>query len=91
MLIAQGLVVPEQAPDQPRNCAPLAGVAVRLTDAPGAKLVLQLVVQEIPVGVLVTEPLPATLTLSVFAAALTQVEAKPTREFWPLGSYLICM
>ena len=90
-LTEQELVVPEQPPDQPVNCAPLVGVAVRLTEVPGAKLVLQLAEQEIPLGELVTEPLPATLTLRVLAAAVTQVEAKPTLEFWPLGSYLICM
>lgn len=75
ILTAQGLVDPEQAPDQPMNCAPVVGVAVRLTVVPGAKLVLQFVVQEIPVGTLVTDPLPATLTLRVLAAAVTQVEA----------------
>ena len=74
-LTEQGLVVPAQAPDQPVNCAPLAGVAVKLTEVPGAKVLLQLAVHEIPVGALVTEPLPVTLTLKVFAAAVTQVEA----------------
>lgn len=90
-LTEQGLVVPVQAPDHPVNWAPLAGVAVRLTEVPGANVLLQLAVHEIPVGALVTEPLPETVTLRVLAAAVTQVEAKPTREFWPLGSYLICM
>lgn len=75
MLTEQGLLDPEQAPDQPINWEPLAGVAVRLTDVPGAKLVLQLVVHEIPEGALVTEPLPVTLTFKVLAAAVTQVEA----------------
>lgn len=91
MLTVHGLVTPVQAPDQPINWEPLAGVAVRLTLVPGAKLVLQFAVHEIPVGALATEPLPATLTLKVLAAAVTQVEAKPTLEFCPLGSYLICM
>jgi hypothetical protein len=51
--------VPEHAPDQPANVEFAPGVAARVTDVPALKVV--------PVGLLVTVPLPAPLveTLSV--------------------------
>jgi hypothetical protein len=55
--------VPKQAPDQPANVEFAPGVAVRVTDAPALKVV--------PVGLLVTVPLPAPLveTLNVYVTA----------------------
>src|SRR2546421_2892632 len=53
--------VPEQAPDQPANLEPRAGVAVSVTDLPTAKLWEQLAPQLMPAGELVTEPRPEPL------------------------------
>ena len=54
--------MPPQAPLQPLNFQPLAGVAVRVTCVPGAKFAPQLDGQLMPDGELVTVPLPVTLT-----------------------------
>jgi hypothetical protein len=56
------LLLPEQAPPQPWKVAPLAGVAVRVTEVPLAKLAEQVLPQLIPVGLELTAPLPVTLT-----------------------------
>lgn len=63
--------VPEQAPDQPANLDPAAGVAVSLTTVPKAKLWAQVAPHEIPGGLEVTEPEPEPVldTLSVMFAA----------------------
>src|SRR5437016_3870002 len=53
--------VPEQAPDQPVNCESGSGVAVRFTFVPGAKPAEQLEPQLIPLGLLVTVPVPDPL------------------------------
>ena len=50
--------VPEQAPDQPLNFAPAAGVALNETIVPELKEEAQLLPQLIPAGLLVTVPLP---------------------------------
>jgi len=57
--------VPLQAPPQPVKLQPAAGVGVRATCVPAAKLALHVVSQLIPAGELVTAPLPASLTVSV--------------------------
>ena len=59
--------VPLHAPPQPWNIQPLAGVAVRVTGVPELKLALQVELQSIPTGELVTLPPwpPATDTPSV--------------------------
>ena len=59
--------VPLQAPPQPVKVEPEAGVAVRLTTVPLAKLAEQVAPQEIPAGELVTVPVPVpvSVTLSV--------------------------
>ena len=61
--------VPEQLPDQPAKVDPLVGVAVSVTDVPEVKLAVQEKPQLIPLGLLVTVPLPVpdfeTLTLNV--------------------------
>jgi hypothetical protein len=49
--------VPDQAPDQPAKVAFAPAVAVRVTDVPALKVV--------PVGLLVTVPLPAPLLVIV--------------------------
>jgi hypothetical protein len=56
--------VPLHAPLQPVKLYSAAGVAVRLTRVPLAKLALQVLPQLIPLGLLVTVPLPAVVTLS---------------------------
>src|SRR5215208_1194657 len=50
--------VPEQSPDQPVKLSPDAGVAVRVTSVPSAKLAEQVAPQSIPAGLLVTVPPP---------------------------------
>ena len=52
------------APDQPMKTQPAEGVAVSATAVPAVKLAAQLDPQSIPPGVLVTEPVPAFVTVS---------------------------
>jgi hypothetical protein len=56
--------VPLQSPDHPTNVDPAAGVAVRVTEVPLLKIALHTEPQLIPGGLLVTVPLPETLTVS---------------------------
>ena len=65
--------VPVQAPDHPAKVEPEAGVAVRVTLDPVANEALHAVPQLMPVGLLVTVPLPvpARVTLSTGALAFT--------------------
>ena len=58
-----------QLPDQPANVEPAAGVAVKVTAVPLLKVVEQVLPQLIPVGLLVTlpVPVPARFTVSVYA------------------------
>jgi hypothetical protein len=58
----------EQEPvplQSPLNVDPAAGVAVRVTGVPGAKPALQVPGQDMPLGLLVTVPVPFTVTVSV--------------------------
>jgi hypothetical protein len=59
MMTAQ-LPVPLHAPLQPVNVEPFAGVAVKVTEEPCVKFILQEVLQLMPDGP-VTVPLPVTL------------------------------
>jgi len=59
--------VPVQAPLQPVNVEPVAGAAVRVTAAPLVNDAEQVLPQEMPVGVLVTVPLPAPALVTVSA------------------------
>lgn len=63
--------LPLQAPDQPVNTEPEAGVAARLTIVPEAKLAEHVVPQLSPAGELETlpEPVPASVTPSVKSGA----------------------
>jgi len=61
----QVLFFPEQAPLQPLKLDLLAGVAVRITDVPVLKSVVQSVPQLIPAGALVTVPVPVPALLTV--------------------------
>jgi len=58
--------VPEQAPLQPANVDPADAVAVRVTGVPLVKLALQVLGQAMPLGLLLTEPdpVPVSVTLS---------------------------
>jgi len=56
--------VPEQTPDHPTKTAPRPGVAVSTTVVPAANDALQVTPQSIPVGLLVTVPLPLAVTLN---------------------------
>jgi hypothetical protein len=62
--------VPLHAPLQPANVEPLAGVAMRDTELPCAKLALQVAPQLMPAGELATdpEPVPASETVSATCA-----------------------
>ena len=57
--------VPVQAPDHSANVEPEAGVAVRVTCVPLAKLALHVVPQLIPDGLLVMVPVPVPALCTV--------------------------
>ncbi len=60
--------VPEQAPDQPAKVLPVAGVAVSVTLVPCVKSAVSephVLPQLMPDGLLVTEPLPVPLLVTV--------------------------
>jgi hypothetical protein len=64
-MVNEQVLVPEQAPLQPVNTKPEAGVAVRVTAAPELKLPEQLdTVHVMPAGLLATEPEPDNVTLT---------------------------
>ena len=69
--------VPVQAPLQPANVDPPLPVAVRVTEVPPAKLAEQEPPQEIPLGMLITVPVPepvfVTVTVAVLVTALKMV------------------
>ena len=66
-IVITQLPVPLQAPPQPANTDPLAGVAVKVTTVPPVKLDEHPLPQLIPSGLLVTfpAPVPASDTVSV--------------------------
>ena len=57
--------VPLQSPLQPAKVEPTPGVAVKTTVLLGAKPALQIPGQDIPLGLLVTEPTPAPSIVTV--------------------------
>src|SRR5690242_4603598 len=57
-------VIPVHAPPNPENENPEAAVAESVTVVPGLNAALQEVGQLIPAGLLVTVPLPATVTVN---------------------------
>ena len=64
------LAVPLQPPpDQPMKFEPLSGIAVRVTTVPSTTEIEQDAPQLIPVGLLVTVPLPAPVLLTVRSKA----------------------
>ena len=63
MVTAHVGVVPVQAPPHPTNRRPLAGVAVRVTAVFRGYCALQVGLQLMPAGSLITVPCPCTLTL----------------------------
>ena len=65
VMLTTQLPTPLQAPPQPEKPQPSAGVAVNVTCVPPVKLALHVDGQLIPVGELVTVPLPVTLTDNV--------------------------
>ncbi len=80
----QVVEVPVHAPDHPEKVEFAAGVSVSVTLVPEARLVLQLVPQLIPDGLLVTVPVPvpdnATLKLKSLGAFGLKVAV--TEVFW---------
>lgn len=57
--------LPLQAPDHPANVEPELGTAVSVTEVPLAKLALHVVPQLMPVGLLVTVPVPVPASCTV--------------------------
>ena len=55
---------PVHAPPKPEKLKPAAGVGVIVRVVPGAKLAIQVDGQLIPVGLLLTVPVPDTATVS---------------------------
>ena len=72
-MVTEQVPVPVQAPLQPANMEPEAGLAVRVTAVPVLKLALQVPGQSIPLGLLVTvpDPVPARLTVRGWVLPLT--------------------
>ena len=70
--------MPVQAPDQPLNLEPVAGVAIKVTLVPKVKLCEQVEPQLIPAGLDATVPFPApalpTPSVSVRSAKLALTE-----------------
>lgn len=74
--------LPEQSPDQPAKVDPAAGVAVRTTLVPEAKVAEHVVPQLMPVGELATVPVPAppletVRVRSVFSAVYDATSVTP--------------
>ena len=61
-IITTQLPVPEQAPDQPSNDQPEAGLAVKVTEVPEAYVSEQSVPQLMPVPVTVPKPVLETVS-----------------------------
>ena len=59
--------VPEHPPLQPANVEPLAAVAPNVTEAPLAKLAVQVLPQLMPVGLEVTVPVPVPARVTASA------------------------
>src|SRR5262245_44171686 len=62
--------VPEQAPVQPAKVEPVFAAAVSCTTVPRLKSAVQIVPQFIPVGLLVTIPIPVPVSAIVRVATL---------------------
>ena len=62
--------VPEQAPVQPAKVEPVFATAVSCTGVPMLKPAVQVVPQLIPVGLLVTAPIPVPVSATVTVAPL---------------------
>jgi hypothetical protein len=73
LIVTEHEPVPEQAPVQPVNVDPAAGVAASDTEVPAANACEQLPGHEIPAGVLVTEPEPEPAADSVNVCVSTVV------------------
>ena len=58
MLTVQLLALPEQEPTQPAKVLPVAACAVKVTEELAAKLPEHVLPQSMPLGELVTVPLP---------------------------------
>jgi hypothetical protein len=69
--------VPVQAPLQPVNVLPAAGVAVSVTDVPELYVALHVAPQLIPAGALVTVPVPDPAFVTV-SACVTIVNVADT-------------
>ena len=71
VIVTAHVPVPLQAPDHPVKVDEAFGVAVRITDAPAANELEQVVPQDIPAGAEVTAPLPvpAEITDSAYEEA----------------------
>jgi hypothetical protein len=69
MVTVAGPVRPAHDPYQPANCQPVAGVAVKVTLVVALKVAVQLPVQAMPVGTLVTVPWPLTIASRVYEPA----------------------
>ena len=57
--------LPEQAPVHPANCEPVAALAVSVMDVLAGKVAVQVLPQLMPLGVLVTDPVPVPSLVTV--------------------------
>jgi len=67
LIVTEQAPVPVQGPLQPAKVDPLSGVSVNVTIVPLAKFAVQVVPQLIPVGLLVTVPVPVPASVTVRA------------------------
>jgi len=90
LMVTEHVPVPVQAPLHPANVEPDAGDAVRVTTVPLLKFALQVLGQLIPLGLLVTFPLPVPASVTVngkvtmLKVAVTDLAALMVTEHLPV-------
>jgi hypothetical protein len=81
--------VPEQAPLQPLNTEPAAGVGVRVTTEPLEKIAAQVAPQLIPAGALTTDPVPAPDVVTVSVAGGRGAGPNVAVTLWLLDTVIL--
>src|SRR4029434_2246132 len=79
----QGFGFPWQAPSQRTKYQPLVSLALRVTTAPGPKVLTQPVWQAMPLGLMVTWPCPCTATVSLERSAVLSTVVRSVTVLFP--------